>query len=184
MSATPRFTPVLVYSDIEAAHTFLVDTFGFEAGSLHRSEDGQVVHGEVHVDGASIWLHRETADHGLASPQSHHAAFGGLAVLVDDVDAHYERARAAGAVIGHAPQDQPYGRREYGVLRSRTPAPSFGGVSGSRVSSSRSSGHAVRWLKSCSRTPGDGGHQHDCDDLRGRQCPRGSAQRGDAPWPR
>ncbi len=34
MSATPRFTPVLVYSDIEAAHTFLVDTFGFEAGSL------------------------------------------------------------------------------------------------------------------------------------------------------
>jgi len=78
MSATPRFTPVLVYSDIEAAHTFLVDTFGFEAGSLHRSVDGQVVHGEVHVDGASIWLHRESADHGLASPQSHHAAFGGL----------------------------------------------------------------------------------------------------------
>jgi len=115
MSATPRFTPVLVYSDIEAAHTFLVDTFGFEAGSLHRSVDGQVVHGEVHVDGASIWLHRETADHGLASPQSHHAAFGGLAVLVNDVDAHYERARAAGAVIDHAPQDQPYGRREYGV---------------------------------------------------------------------
>ncbi len=101
MSATPRFTPVLVYSDIEAAHTFLVDTFGFEAGSLHRSVDGQVVHGEVHVDGASIWLHRE--------------AFGGLAVLVNDVDAHYERARAAGAVIDHASQDQPYGRREYGV---------------------------------------------------------------------
>ncbi len=42
-------------------------------------------------------------------------AFGGLAVLVDDVDAHCEHARAAGAVIDHRPQDQPYGRREYGA---------------------------------------------------------------------
>lgn len=74
MSSAPPITPVLVYSDIEAAHTFLVDIFGFEAGSLHRTADGQVVHGEVHVDGASIWLHRETADHGLASPQSHQAS--------------------------------------------------------------------------------------------------------------
>ncbi len=115
MSESPRITPVLVYSDIEAAHAFLVETFGFDAGSLHRSDDGQVVHGEVHVDGQSIWLHRVTADHGLASPRSHHTAFGGLAVLVDDVDAHCKRARAAGAVIDQAPQDQPYGRREYGA---------------------------------------------------------------------
>ncbi len=115
MSPTPRITPVLVYSDIEAAHTFLVETFGFGAGSLHRSDDGQVVHGEVHVEGESIWLHRVTADHGLASPRSQDMAFGGLAVLVEDVDAHCDRARAAGAVIDHAPQDQPYGRREYGA---------------------------------------------------------------------
>jgi uncharacterized glyoxalase superfamily protein PhnB len=36
MSATPRITPVLVYTDIEAAHTFLVEVFGFDVGSLHR----------------------------------------------------------------------------------------------------------------------------------------------------
>jgi len=113
MPPTPRITPVLVYSDIEVAHTFLVETIGFDAGPLHRSDDGQVVHGEVHVDGQSIWLHRATTDHGLSSPRSHHTAFGGLAVLVDDMDAHCERARAAGAVVDHAPQDQPYGRREY-----------------------------------------------------------------------
>lgn len=115
MSATPRITPVLVYSDIEAAHTFLIETFGFAAGSLHHSDDGQVVHGEVQADGERIWLHRATADHGLTSPQSQDTTFGGLAVLVDDVDAHCERARAAGAVIDHAPRDQPYGRREYGA---------------------------------------------------------------------
>ncbi len=115
MSPTPRITPVLVYADIEAAHIFLVNAFGFDVGSLHRSGDGQVVHGEVHVEGESIWLHRATTDHDLTSPRSQDMAFGGLAVLVEDVDAHCDRARAAGAVIDHAPQNQPYGRREYGA---------------------------------------------------------------------
>lgn len=115
MSAAPRITPVLVCSDIAAAHEFLVEAFGFEAGGMHRTQDGQVVHGEVHADGQSIWLHRASADHGLASPRSHGEVFGGLAVLVDDVDAHCARARAAGAVIDQEPQAQPYGRREYGA---------------------------------------------------------------------
>ncbi|MEP6908956.1 MAG: VOC family protein [Actinomycetota bacterium] len=35
------------------------------------------------------------------------------ASTVDDVDAHYERARAAGAEIGMEPTDQPYGDRRY-----------------------------------------------------------------------
>ncbi len=115
MPAKPRITPVLVYSDIEAAHTFLVEVFGFDEGSLHRDDGGQVVHGEVHAAGESIWLHRTTTDHGMASPQTQDMSPGGLAVLVDDVDAHCEHARAAGAVIDHPPQDQPYGRREYGA---------------------------------------------------------------------
>lgn len=115
MPATPHITPVLVYSDIEAAHNFLVATFGFDAGCMHRSDDGQIIHGEVYANGETIWLHRENSGDDLASPRSHNAAFGGLAVLVEDVESHYERARAAGAVIEHAPQDQPYGRREYGV---------------------------------------------------------------------
>ena len=115
MPATSSITPVLVYSDIESAHTFLIETLGLAPGSLHRDNAGQVVHGEVHANGGTIWLHRESADHDLASPRSSQVAFGGLAVLVEDVDAHYERVRAAGAVIEHTPQDQPYGRREYGV---------------------------------------------------------------------
>lgn len=115
MSATRRVTPVLVYADIEAARTFLVGAFGFDDGCLQRSDDGQVVHGEVHVEGESIGLHRATTGRGLTSPESQDRAFGGLAVLVEDVDAHCDRARAAGAVIDHAPQDRPYGRREYGA---------------------------------------------------------------------
>mgnify|MGYP006174174009 CR=1 FL=1 len=35
---------------------------------------------------------------------------------VDDVDAHYEQARGAGAEIEYEPMDQPYGVREYGAI--------------------------------------------------------------------
>jgi uncharacterized glyoxalase superfamily protein PhnB len=36
-------------------------------------------------------------------------------VHVPDVDAHHERAVAAGADVLYGPRDQDYGQREYGV---------------------------------------------------------------------
>ena len=36
--------PVLVYEDLEAAHDYLVEVFGFASGGLHRDADGTVVH--------------------------------------------------------------------------------------------------------------------------------------------
>ncbi|HEY8776985.1 MAG TPA: VOC family protein, partial [Gaiellaceae bacterium] len=102
--------PLLVYEDIEAAQRFLVQAFGFEGGVLERDPSGgRVVHGEVSLGGSVIWLHRVTAEHGLASPRSLPAASGGLVVLVEDVDAHYERARREGVTIDAPPADQPYG---------------------------------------------------------------------------
>jgi len=112
MSKFDRTIPLLVYSDIQAAHDFLVKAFGFEAGGVQRDAAGQAVHGEVRAGAAAIWLHRVTAEHQLASTG---AANSGLVVFVDDVDAHYERARASGSHIDSAPQDMPYGQREYGA---------------------------------------------------------------------
>ena len=107
--------PVLVYEDIEAAHDFLVGTFGFTSGGLHRAEDGTVIHGEVRLGNAAIWLHAVTEEHQMATPRGAAQSHGGLVVIVDDVDAHYARSQAAGAHIDGAPTDQPYGLREYGV---------------------------------------------------------------------
>ena len=60
--------PILVYEDIEAAHDFLVGTFGLTSGGLHRLDDGTVVHGEVRNGDAPIWLHRVTREsNGLTS---------------------------------------------------------------------------------------------------------------------
>ena len=117
MADRQNVIPVLVYEDIEAAQSFLVRAFGFEAGLLHR-EDGRVVHGEVSTGGTALWLHRVTAEHGLASPRALPAESAGLVVLVDDVDEHHRRAVDSGAEIRYPPTDMPYGLREYSACDS------------------------------------------------------------------
>ncbi len=107
MLNSQRITPLLVYEDIEAGRDFLVNAFGLQGGRIDRDDEGQVVHGEVHAESEVIWLHRVTREHELVSPRSQDASAGGLAINVDDVDAHYERARAAGASIDGPPIDQP-----------------------------------------------------------------------------
>ena len=110
-----RVIPMLTYRDIAAAQDFLVRAFGFAAGGVHRTPDGEAVHGEVRVGSATIWLHHATADHHLDSPQGADVANSGLVIFVDDVDAYFQRARSAGARIDSEPVDQPYGQREYGA---------------------------------------------------------------------
>jgi MerR family transcriptional regulator, thiopeptide resistance regulator len=73
MATFERVIPLLTYQDIAAAHDFLVRAFGFGSGGVHRTPDGQAVHGEVQAGDAVIWLH-------------------------DDVDAHYQHPRAAGGL--------------------------------------------------------------------------------------
>jgi uncharacterized glyoxalase superfamily protein PhnB len=107
--------PVLVYADIRAAHDFLVETLGFTSGGVEVDPEGRVVHAEVRAGGRRIWLHRVTEEHGLNTPHAIGRAGGGTVVLVDDVDAHWARARAAGATITSEPSNQAYGQREYAV---------------------------------------------------------------------
>jgi uncharacterized glyoxalase superfamily protein PhnB len=113
MSSLQRIIPVLVYRDLAAAHDFLVRAFDFESGGVERDDAGNAFHAEVHAAGSTIWLHRVTEEHGMASPQEIGLAGAGIVVHVADVDAHCKRARAAGARIHAEPTDQPYGQREY-----------------------------------------------------------------------
>ena len=113
--SAPSIIPILVYEDIEAGHDYLVETFGFTSGGLHRTDDGTVVHGEVRLGEAVVWLHRVSEENDMASPKDSGRVHGGLEVIVPDVDAHYARSVAAGARTDRAPTDQPYGVREYGA---------------------------------------------------------------------
>lgn len=117
MPAPSDIQAVLVYDDIEASQQYLVRTFGFKPGQLHRAPDGTVVHGEVTVGTTTIWMHRVAREHGLDSPKNLGHASGQLVVYVADVDAHHQRVTAAGGRPTSAePVDQAYGLRDYSVL--------------------------------------------------------------------
>ena len=115
MTRNEKIIPVLVCQDIAAEHDYLVEALGFSTGGIHRNADGHAIHGEVILGDFVIWLHRVVDEFKLASPCSMPSASTGLFVFVSDVDAHYERARARGALPDTEPKDMPYGQREYGL---------------------------------------------------------------------
>jgi PhnB protein len=109
---TQEITPYLLYEDGEAAIEFLIRAFGFrEVDRTTGGAGGMHVELEVSPGGGHIYLGQPPA--GFENP----AKVGRtslLYVLVEDVDAHYERARAAGAPIVEEPNDLPHGHRRYG----------------------------------------------------------------------
>ena len=105
--------PVVPYEDIRGAHDFLVEILGFASGGVVEDGNGTVVHAEVRAGDRRIWLHAVAG--GLTTPNLAAASTGGTVVFVDDVDAHFERAKALGATILREPTDEDYGQREYGL---------------------------------------------------------------------
>ena len=115
-NAVHRRIAILVYEDIEAAFDYLIRVFGFGPGELMRDPDGNVVHGEVQAGDGEFWLHMESAEFGLRSPNNLGGASSTMAVMVEDVDAHHRYAAEQGADIRYEPVDQPYGYREYSAV--------------------------------------------------------------------
>lgn len=109
---------ILVYRDVEEAYQYLVRVFALGPGRLTRDPAGRVVHGEVQAGDGVVWLRPEREEFDLASPHSLGAGTSSMAVLVDDVDAHFRHTSAAGAEIVYEPVDQPYGYREYSARDS------------------------------------------------------------------
>ena len=107
-------TPYLLYEDVDAALRFLGDAFGFEEVLRYTGADGYVNHAEMRLGDASIFLGDPGEQYRNPKRLGHETV--GIHVLVDDVDAHFERAKAAGAEILQAPADQEYGDRRYDAV--------------------------------------------------------------------
>ena len=91
--------PVLVYADVRAAVSWLVATFGCVERLRIGEHRAQLALGGGHL---------VAADGPLADP-----ARCAVLVRVADVNAHYRRAREAGARIIAPPADHVYGERQY-----------------------------------------------------------------------
>jgi uncharacterized glyoxalase superfamily protein PhnB len=104
--------PTLLYRDAGAAIDFLEQAFGFEAIARHDNPDGTVAHAELRLGGDVIMVGTGAGDLQEA-PDDFRSARVGIYLSVDDLDAHYERARAGGADVYRELQDTEYGSREY-----------------------------------------------------------------------
>jgi uncharacterized glyoxalase superfamily protein PhnB len=104
-------TPYLLYEDADAAVDFLTRAFGFrEVRRTSGSAGGVHVELDVGRDGTRVFLGSPGGDfRGPAKVGRTSLVY----VLVDDVDVHHERAKAAGAAIVEEPNDLPYGHRRY-----------------------------------------------------------------------
>jgi uncharacterized glyoxalase superfamily protein PhnB len=106
----PDIFPVLRYNEAPAAIDFLIAAFGFERASDHRLPDGRVAHADLRF-GASVVGVSSTGTSPDGSPWA--AVRQGIYIVVDDPDAAYARAQAAGADIALAIADQSYGSRDF-----------------------------------------------------------------------
>lgn len=115
----PSLGSGVFYRDPWAAMDWLEKAFGFERSMVITDQDGRLGHAEMRFGDGYIMPGSEWAEF-IASP----ASVGGKNTqsirvqLQDGIDAHCERARAAGATIVKEPADQFYGARTY---RARDP---------------------------------------------------------------
>jgi uncharacterized glyoxalase superfamily protein PhnB len=113
----PTIIPQVPYADIPAALSFLERAFGFREIPSARfvSPDGVLLHATVEFAGGLVGVGGQ-GDHGAVSPASGGVESQFISVHVDDVDAHYQRAVAAGARIVNELRDHSWGERTYWAL--------------------------------------------------------------------
>jgi PhnB protein len=121
-NANPTVIPMISYEDGVAALEWLAKAFGFRERTRMCDAAGRLMHGELEAGDGLIMLASPTPDY--ESPKRHREGcerarkwssvpwvIDGVLVLVDDIDAHFERAKNSGAAILSAIEEGPPGRR-------------------------------------------------------------------------
>ena len=106
----PTLCPYILYEDTAAAMEFLEKAFGFRERLVTKNDDGTLSHVEMERGGAVVMM--GTPPDAKSPKRLGHTAVG-MYVHVDDVDALYEQAKAAGADLEGEPADQAYGVRSF-----------------------------------------------------------------------
>ncbi len=124
-SFAQRVIPMLSYEDAGHAADWIAEAFGFRETGRWTDPDGRVTHVNMELEGNLFMLGHPSPDY--QSPK-HHAetceqarkwsrtpyVVDGVLVYVDDIEAHFSRARAAGATILSELEDNPgVGQRQY-----------------------------------------------------------------------
>ena len=106
--------PHLVYEDVAAALAWLEAAFGFTEHFRYGEAGGRIAGAQMRLGAACVML--AEARPGRSSPAGLGAFTQSLTVFVEDVEAHYARAKGAGATIVEELHETIYGERQFGVL--------------------------------------------------------------------
>ena len=112
MSVRPAIIPCLRYEDAPQAILFLCDAFGFVPHAIYTDEEDQqlVHHAQLLLANNMVMLSSaqegETQElYGWKTPQEAGGITQCVYVVVEDLDAHHDQARAVGADILTEPHD-------------------------------------------------------------------------------
>src|SRR6185295_6933677 len=105
--------PSLTYADAPGAIDWLCRAFGFTKRLVVPEEGGRIVHSELSFGEAVVMVSSPKPDQKRVAPGDLPGTSQALSLHVADPDAHYARAKAAGAVIMRELRDEEYGARGY-----------------------------------------------------------------------
>lgn len=106
--------PHLAYQNLEHAIDWLTTVFGFVELYRYGESGGEVSGAQMRLGEAVIMLHRARRPR-YSTPAELGCGTQSLTAFVDNVDAHFQRAKAAGARIVEDLHETVYGERQYGV---------------------------------------------------------------------
>jgi len=105
-------TPYLMVRGSDRAIEFYKRAFGAEELMRMSGPDGKsIMHAEIKIGDSRIFLSEEFPDMGCRSPESLGGTASSLHLYVEDVDAAFERAVAAGAQVKMPVADMFWGDR-------------------------------------------------------------------------
>jgi uncharacterized glyoxalase superfamily protein PhnB len=104
----------LVYQNVEDAIAWLTKAFGFAEHYRYGEPGGPASGAQMYLGDA--WIMHRRAREGSASPAQLGSATQSLTVFVEDLKAHFQRAKAAGAKILEELHETGYGELQYAAL--------------------------------------------------------------------
>jgi PhnB protein len=118
----PSVIPMIAYEDGAAALDWLAKAFGFNERTRMTDDQGRLTHGEMETGGGLVMFASPTPDY--QSPKRHREScesakkwsevpyiVDGVLVYVDDVSAHAQQAKDAGANVLTDVEEDEYGKR-------------------------------------------------------------------------
>jgi uncharacterized glyoxalase superfamily protein PhnB len=134
---TQSVFPAITFRDAKASIEWLERVLGAERLAVYENDNGLVQHAEVRIGASSIMLGDERAG-SRATPPGVSVVY----VVVDDADAAYARAKAAGADVTE-PVDQEYGSRDITATDPDGNRWSLGTYAGAAASQAEASAEAA-----------------------------------------